>query len=132
MKNSTSSHLIILIVMTFFFGACSVGGEVVKVTTVQEGFYAGLKKEDIANLDEIKRARVDKNIDSNLRTVIEETKHFSVAQYLLEHPEARGSAGGDYRVGGYDVLSKRSLQGSSEGIGGWIHFISLNRGYQGR
>ena len=105
MKNSTSSHLIMHIVMTFFFGACSVGGEVVKVTTVQEGSYAGLKKEDIAHLDEIKRARGDKSINDSLRSIIKETKHFSVSQYLLEHPEARGLAGGDYRVGGYDVLS---------------------------
>ena len=104
-KNLPRLRLIMTIAIVLFISACSVGGEVVKVTTVQEGSYTGLKKEDIANLDEIKRARVDKNIDSNLRAVIEETKHFSVAQYLLEHPEARGSAGGDYRVGGYDVLS---------------------------
>jgi len=105
MKISTPLHLIMLITMTFCFGACSVGGEVVKVTTVQEGSYAGLKKEDIAHLDEIKRARVDKEIDNNLKTVIAETEHFSVAQYLLEYPEARGPVGGDYKVGGYDVLS---------------------------
>jgi len=105
MKNANPSNLIMFITMAFFFGACSVGGEVVKVTTVQEGSYAGLKKEDIAHLDEIKRARVDKAIDNNLKTVIAETEHFSVAQYLLENPEARGPAGGDYKVGGYDVLS---------------------------
>jgi len=105
MKISNPSHLIMLIVMAFFFGACSVGGEVVKVTTVQEGSYAGLKKEDIVHLDEIKRARVDKEIDNNLKTVIAETEHFSVAQYLVEYPEARGPAGDDYQVGGYDVLS---------------------------
>ena len=105
MKISTPLHLIMLITMTFCFGACSLGGEVVKVTTVQEGSYAGLKKEDIAHLDEIKRARGDKGIDDSLRSIIEETKHFSVAQYLLEYPEARGPVGGDYKVGGYDVLS---------------------------
>ena len=105
MKISTPLHLIMLITMTFCFGACSVGGEVVKVTTVQEGSYVGLKKEDIAHLDEIKRARGDKGIDDSLRSIIEETKHFSVAQYLLEYPEARGPVGGDYKVGGYDVVS---------------------------
>ena len=104
-KNSTPSHIIISITMAFFFGACSVGGEVVKVTTVQEGSYAGIKKEDMERLEEIKRARGDKDIDDSLRSIIEETKHFSVSQYLLEHPEARGLTGGDYRVGGYDVLS---------------------------
>ena len=105
MKISNPSHLIMLIVMAFFFGACSVGGEIVKITTVQKGSYDGLKKEDIAHLDEIKRARVDKEIDNNLKTVIAETEHFSVAQYLVKYPEARGSAGDDYKVGGYDVLS---------------------------
>lgn len=105
MKNSIFSHLIMIITMTFFFHACSVGGEVVKVTTVQGGSYAGIKKEDIRRLEEIKKARGDKDIDDSLRSIIEETKHFSVSQYLLEHPEARGLTGGDYRVGGYDVLS---------------------------
>jgi polysaccharide export outer membrane protein len=93
------------IAIVLFISACSVGGEIVKITTVQEGSYAGLKKEDIAHLDEIKRARVDKEIDNNLKTVIAETEHFSVAQYLVEYPEARGPAGDDYQVGGYDVLS---------------------------
>jgi len=105
MKISNPSHLIMLIAMALFISACSVGGEVVKVTTVQEGSYAGLKKEDVAHLDEIKRARVDKDIDNNLKTVIAETEHFSVSQYLMEYPEVRGPAGGDYKVGGYDVLS---------------------------
>ena len=98
-------HLIMTIAIVLFISACSVGGEVVKVTAVQEGSYAGIKKEDIRRLEEIKRARGDKGIDDSLRSIIEETKHFSVSQYLLEHPEARGLTGGDYRVGGYDVLS---------------------------
>ena len=104
-KNLPRLCLIMTIAIVLFISACSVGGEVVKVTTVQEGSYAGLKKEDIAHLDEIKRARVDKDIDNNLKTVIAETEYFSVAQYLLEYPEARGPVGGDYKVGGYDVLS---------------------------
>jgi len=104
-KISTCSHLIMTIAAVFFIAACAVGGEVVKVTTVQEGSYAGLKKEDLAKLDEIKRGRRDKGINDSLKNIIEETRHFSVAQYLMEHPEARGPAGGDYRVGGYDVLS---------------------------
>ena len=98
-------HLIMATVMVCSIGACGVGGEVVKVTTVQEGAYAGLKKDDLARLDEIKKARGEEGIDDSLRNVIEETRHFSVAQYLMERPEARGPAGGDYRVGGYDVLS---------------------------
>ena len=105
MKISTCLRLIMAIAMAFFIGACGVGGEVVKVTTVRERAYAGLKKEDRTRLDEIKRARGDKGIDDSFKSVIEETRHFSVAQYLLLHPEAIGPGGGDYRVGGYDVLN---------------------------
>jgi polysaccharide export outer membrane protein len=104
-KNLPHLRLIMTIAIILFISACSVGGEVVKVTTVQEGSYAGIKKEDMRRLEEIKRARGDKGIDDSLRSIIEETKHFSVSQYLLEHPEARGLTGGDYTVGGYDVLS---------------------------
>jgi len=104
-KISTLSRLIMTLAMVFFVAACGVGGEVVKVTTVREGLYAGLKKEDLAKLDKIKKTRGDKDIDNSLKTVIEETRHFSVARYIVQHPEVRGPAAGDYRVGGYDVLS---------------------------
>jgi polysaccharide export outer membrane protein len=104
MKIVTWSYLAMGIAMAFFIGGCGAGGKVVKVTTVQEGSYTGLKKEDLAKLDEIKKTRVDKGIDDTLKTVIEKTRHFSIAQYLAEHPEARGPGGGDYPVGGYDVL----------------------------
>jgi len=104
-QNLSRLNLLVTIAMVFFVSACSVGGEVVKVTTVQEGSYAGIKKEDMRRLEQIKKARGNKGIDNSLQSIIEETKHFSVSQYLLEHPEARGLIGGDYRVGGYDVLS---------------------------
>lgn len=105
MKIGNRSHLVLAVAMVLIIGACGVGGEVVKITNVPEEPYAGLKKEDIAKLDEIKRARGHKGIDEGIRNVIEETVHFSVAQYLADHPEARGPAAGDYRVGGFDVLS---------------------------
>jgi polysaccharide export outer membrane protein len=104
-QNLPHLRLLMAIAIVLFVSACSVGGEVVKVTTVQEGSYAGIKKEDMRRLEEIKKARGDKGIDDSLKSIIEETKHFSVSQYLLEHPEARGLTGGDYKVGGYDVLS---------------------------
>lgn len=105
MKTGIRFDHIVIMTVVIFIGACSIGGDVVKVTNVKEGLYAGLKREDLARLNEIKKARDDKELDRNLRGVIEETRHFSVAQYLMEHPEARGSAGGDYSVGGYDVLN---------------------------
>ncbi len=105
MKLSTRPYLITAITAVFLFSACSAGGNVVMVRSPRDGSYAGLKKKDVKQLDEIKKTRGGKSIDSSLEAIIEETKHYSVAEYLLEHPEARGRAGGDYNVGGYDVLS---------------------------
>lgn len=104
MKN-LRSYLIIALAMVLFIGACAGGGEVVKVSTTQKGAYAGVKKEDLAKLDEIKNAKGDSGIDSNLENIIEETPHFTVAEYLMQHPEVKNPAGGDYTVGGYDVLN---------------------------
>jgi hypothetical protein len=134
MKLVTWSYLAMGIAMSFIIGGCGSGGKVVEVTTVQEGSYTWLKKEDLARLDEIKRSRGDKGIDDDLKTVIEETKHFTIAQYLSEHPEARGPGGGDYRVGGYDVigiivyeeedLSREAVRVSADG---YISFPLIGR-----
>ena len=105
MKTIARLRKIMIIAVIFLVGSCTIGGEVTKVTTVEKGSYSGLKKEDLAKLDEIKKARGDKGIDDNLKNLIEETSHFTVAEYLRQHPEARGPAAGDYRVGGYDVLN---------------------------
>ena len=106
MKAATPVYLLaVLLAVALFISACSTGGEVVKVTNVQDEPYAGLKKEDLAKLDEIKKARGEMKIDERLKNVIEETTHFSVSEYLHKRPGARGPAGGDYRVGGYDVIS---------------------------
>ena len=104
MKTIIRSHLVLAIATAFLIAACG-GGEVVKITTVPKGLYSGLPKEELAKLDEIKKTRGDKRIDKSLEDVIEETPRFSVAQYFSQHPEAKGSGGGDYQVGGYDVIS---------------------------
>jgi len=104
MKTIRPSHLVLKIAMVFLLAACG-GGEVVKITTVPKGSYAGLQNDELAKLDEIKKATGDKRIDKSLEDVIEETPHFSVAEYFSQHPEAKGAKGGDYRVGGYDVMS---------------------------
>jgi len=98
-------HRILIIAGALFLGACGSGGDVVRVTTVDQGSYAGLKNEDLARLDEIKRQTGSRNLPGSLKSVIEETKHFTVSQYLMEHPGMRDPAGCDYRVDGYDVLS---------------------------
>jgi polysaccharide export outer membrane protein len=101
----TYLRLFMAIALVVFSAACGGKGEVVKVTTVNEGSYAGLNEEHLAKIDEIKKKRDDRDINNSLKNVIEKTRHFSVAQYLMEHPGARGTAGADYTVGGYDVLS---------------------------
>jgi polysaccharide export outer membrane protein len=102
---ATHLRLFIALSAAVLIVACGGKGEVVRVTTVNERSYAGLKEEHLAKLDEIKKNRGDQHINNSLRNVIEETRHFSVAQYLMEHPDARGTEGSDYRIGGYDVLS---------------------------
>ncbi len=105
MSIPTYLRLFAAIVLVVFSTACGGKGDVVKVTAVNEGSYASLKEEHLAKLDEIKKKRGDRDINNSLKNVIEQTRHFSVAHYLMEHPDARGPAGGDYTVGGYDVLS---------------------------
>ena len=105
MKILMRSYFLIVLSMVFFICACTGGGNVVKVTNVEEGSYSGLKEEDLAKLDEIKSVGGTNGVDDNLRTVIEKTEHFSVSQYLMKHSDLRSVAGGDYTVGGFDVLS---------------------------
>lgn len=93
------------ILLTAGIIGCATGPDVVTVTTVNTGAYAGLKKEDLAQLEEIKKIQEVEKIDENLKTVIAETSHFTLDEYLLKHPAAKGPAAGDYKVGGYDVLN---------------------------
>jgi len=104
-SNIARSFAFLIISTALSVGGCGAGGEVVKVTTIQEGTYTGIQKEEMRKIQEIKKARDHTGIDESLRAVIEETKHFSVAEYLLEHPSAKGHTGGDYKIGGYDILS---------------------------
>ena len=92
-----------LCALPFALSAC--GGEVVRVTTVQSGKNLnGLKEEDRAMLEEIKKGKDKKEIDSGITKVIKKTPHYTVSEYLAKYPEERGSVA-DYKVGGNDVLS---------------------------
>ena len=86
--------------------ACG-GGEVVRVTTLNDTRLEGMVgAEERAKIAELKKSgQTQQGIDAGLSDVIEATPHFSVSEYLAQHPEARGAVGGDYLVGGYDVLS---------------------------
>ena len=94
-----------VVAVSMFMSACG-GGEVVKVTTLQDSRLEGIGAEERAKIAELKKSgQTQQGLDAGLSNVIEATPHFSVSEYLAQYPEARGAAGGDYRVGGYDVLS---------------------------
>ena len=106
MKSRASLCFTLLCTLSLVFGGCATStDEVVKVTPVPVSQIGGLKSEDRARLEEIKKARGQEKIDPTLSAVLEETQHYNVTEYLMKHPEAGGQAGQDYRVGGYDVLS---------------------------
>lgn len=85
--------------------ACvTTGGDVVQVTSLKGEGDVGLKAEDRAKLEEMKKAREEK-VDPGLSAVIEETPHFTVAEYLARYHDAGKRLSLDYKVGGYDVLN---------------------------
>lgn len=88
----------------FLVGACITTGEdVVRVTSVQ-GESGVLKAEERAQIEEIKKSRTESKLDPDLSAVIQETKHYSIKEYLATNPAVGNSEGEDYKVGGYDVL----------------------------
>ena len=68
------------------------------------GLKIGLKEKDRAILEEMKKGKDKKKIDSGITNVIEKTPHYTVSEYLAKYPEERGPAA-DYKVGGNDILS---------------------------
>jgi polysaccharide export outer membrane protein len=114
--------------------ACVVTGEVVKVTEAKKGAYAGLKEEDKAKLNEMRKSKADEGLADNLKSVITETEHYTVEDYLRVYPDSRGPGAGDYHVGGYDVLhitvyeeedlSKEAVRVSGDG---YISFPLIGR-----
>lgn len=93
---------LLLLPLLLLFG-CASGGDPVRVTTLASGNMEGLRDQDRARLEEIRKAREAGGRDAGLADVIGETPHMTAAQYLRAYPEARGA--GDYVVGGNDVLS---------------------------
>jgi polysaccharide biosynthesis/export protein len=94
---------------TLFLMACGgVDGQVVKVTDVEaaKDLYAGLKRDDVEKLQEIKKSistQKDEE-DSSVTGLFGKTSSFTVPEYLTKYPESR-TIGEDYKIGGYDVLS---------------------------
>ncbi|MEW6667870.1 MAG: polysaccharide biosynthesis/export family protein [Thermodesulfobacteriota bacterium] len=98
-------RLFLTLALLAMAGACvTTGSDVVQVTTVQGSAGAGLKAEERAKLEEMKRAR-EETVDPGLSAMLQETPHFTVNEYLARYRDAGGKPGQDYKVGGYDVLN---------------------------
>ncbi|RPH52572.1 MAG: hypothetical protein EHM85_02305 [Desulfobacteraceae bacterium] len=99
---------LIIVSMLFFAGCASTGGDVIRITNVEEekNPISGLKASDLAILEEIKKSSVKKDgTDNVISNVINKTRNFSVAEYIKLHPDADGRGTREYVVGGDDVLS---------------------------
>lgn len=106
MRTITFLRLFPALIVTIFLAACvTPGGDVVRVTMVQDNTDTGLREEDRAKLEEIRKARGNGKIDESISSVIQETPHYTVSEYLIKFPEAGGKGAKDYKVGGYDVLN---------------------------
>jgi polysaccharide export outer membrane protein len=100
----------------FWLAACGgTGGPVVKITDVQKdagpilekGLYEGLRRDDVARIEELKRTLSQKEKepgDATVEEIVGKTPSFSVGEYVAKYPESR-TIGEDYKIGGYDVLS---------------------------
>ena len=117
---------LLFVLCSLLLGLSACGGEVVKVTTVRsEKDLGGLKEEDRAMLEEIKKGKDKQEVDSGITNVIEKTPHYTVSEYLAKYPEERDSVA-DYKVGGNDVLritvyeepdlSKEAVRVSGKGL----------------
>jgi polysaccharide biosynthesis/export protein len=86
--------------------ACGgLNDQVVTVTEVGPNLTAGLKRDTVAKLEEIKKTiRTDAGEDSSLIKLLEKTPSYDVQTYLARFPESR-RIGEDYKIGGYDVLA---------------------------
>jgi len=97
--------IIAAIALSFALSACGTGGDVVKVTKVNDTALETLGEEERTRLEQIRQAADTRDIDPEVTQMIEATPNLSVSEYLAQYPEARGTEGVDYEVGGYDVLS---------------------------
>jgi len=88
------------------FACAGVDEDVVKVTTVEKNAaYRGLKADEIAKVQEVKKSIAGKDADEGLNSLLAKTRIYDVQEYLAKFPESRSAALADYKVGGYDVLS---------------------------
>jgi polysaccharide biosynthesis/export protein len=101
--SASAATVLLCLILT----ACSTtSGEVVKITEISNPL-EGLKQEDLAKIQEMKKKLGKKEADdADLEDILGKTASFTVAQYLAKYSDAnKDDAQSDYRVGGYDVLS---------------------------
>lgn len=99
-------YLFVAAVSVFLIIGCGgLSGEVVKVTEVSKDPYKGLKKDDVARIEQLRKTISEKEEGSdNISSLVEKTPNYTVAEYLRKFPESR-TVGRDYKIGGYDILS---------------------------
>lgn len=105
MSRLALSYKFFVLFLALILSTCVPTGEVVKVTIVQDVESIGLDEEDLAKLEEFKKAGAIEKLDENLSNVLEETSHYSVIEYLEKHREKGDGSENDYEVAGYDVLN---------------------------
>ncbi len=94
-----------IIIVCLFLYSCTTKGNVVTVTTVKNGFYDGLKTDELAKIDKIKKNIGTERNNKNLGDIINRATQFSIGQYIKMHPEAIDASSGDYLIGGNDILN---------------------------
>ena len=66
------------LILCFSMCACGVGGDVVKVTEVNDTSLNSLREADLARLEQIKQARDSQEIDPTVSNLIEKTPLFCI------------------------------------------------------
>ena len=108
-REKVSGVRLLLMVCFLLLSACGgIDSQVVQVTDVEvtKDLYAGLKRDDVAKLQEIKKNITTQKDDgdSAVTSLLDKTPSFTVPEYLKKYPESR-VIGEDYKISGYDVLS---------------------------
>ena len=114
-KATMARRLLPVVYFVLLWGCGGVDGRVVTVTDVrkdtglvrEKGLYEGLRRDDVARIEEIKRDLSQMEKDSGTSAVADilgKTPSYSIAEYVAKYPESK-TIGEDYRIGGYDVLS---------------------------
>ena len=132
-KARSAFRRLLLAGLVLLIAACAgATGDVVKVTKVSEDPLKGLKQEDRAELEKLKKTLTTGKPVDELSDLLQKTPSFTVSQYLARHPDVRSQM--DYKVGGYDILNilvyeekDLSREGIPVSADGFITFPLIDR-----